>query len=217
MQLVTSGIQMGPYIPVKVLYNGAADALRINQKPLPGIGTHGTVIFPYGDARNGEWLGATYPSGMDAIQSDGTDTAPFVDYESHYSGYWKLLDGLGQLATVFPDGSSFTVGAASGVPVPNRHIVEGNVRSAQPLTQGQRVASVPPPFTLTLGLSATGKLNLTVNGAVPTDFYVLVSKFIAQFNTHTHTDVTPGSSNTGPPTTALTATDVNSNLVNVLS
>lgn len=143
-----------PGDPIKVLYNGPADALRIHQQPLPARNTFGIICFPYGDMRNGVWLGAFYPSNLDAITStgsgQGTSSAvdAFIDYMAHFSGFWQLLDGSGNQATQWPDGSFLTMSAASGLPQTYRHTVENNERVKIPYLLSDRIAAPVDPFTL---------------------------------------------------------------------
>lgn len=140
-----------PGLPVKVLYQGPADALRLYQRPLPPPGTWGLVIFANGDIRNGIWIGSYYTSLQDAITASAANpTSANIDYEAHWSGFWRLVDDQGQEAVSWPDGSFMTV-AASGVapPLPTmyRHIVDDqNAQQRIPYPTSDRIASVPSPF-----------------------------------------------------------------------
>jgi hypothetical protein len=104
---------------VKILYNGQADFWRINQEPLPLPGTWGLVAFPYGDSRGGIWLGSIYStSDINAITTNSPTPTVFdtqTKYYSHYSGYYRLIDYLGNSFERFPDGSSISI-SVSGVP-----------------------------------------------------------------------------------------------------
>jgi hypothetical protein len=123
------------------------DALRVSQKPFPSTGTWGLVAFPHGDLRNGIWLCAYPPSFLDALTTTGDPTDPFIDYESHFSGNWSLLDGKGNFATQFADGSSLVAGAASGLPTIYRNTVDTDQNRQQvPFTQAQRVPNPPSGF-----------------------------------------------------------------------
>jgi hypothetical protein len=160
-----------PGIPIFIGFNNAADALRVSQKPLPGIGTWGLAAFPSGDPRNGIWLRSYYPSMLDAIHTTGDATDPFIDYDAHFSGNWHLLDGKGNYAQQFADGSYATFGSGAILPTIYRHIVENNQQQQQALTFAQRVATPPPPFQgsfvqagsgLTVRLDSSG--NFLVSG-----------------------------------------------------
>jgi hypothetical protein len=83
---------MGSAFPVRILHHGPADGLRVEQMPMPGIGTWGIVCAPYGDSRNAIWLGAYYTTGIDARTGDGD---PYTKYHSHWSGAFEHMDGSG--------------------------------------------------------------------------------------------------------------------------
>jgi hypothetical protein len=162
-------------VPIKIKYgyDGPADALRINQQPMPGIGTWGLVAFAKGDIRNGCWLRSYLPSQVDAITGTGAATDPFIEYMSHFSGYWRLLDGEGNLSFQFPDGSWGIYAATSGLPATYRHIVEGQTQQTVELPFSGRVTSPPGPFQgffqqaasgTSFALDASG--NVTISGAV---------------------------------------------------
>lgn len=209
-----------------------ADALRVRQKPLPGLGTWGIVVFPYGDIRNGVWLGSYEPSLQDARTATGDATDPFIDYTAHFSGDWDLLDGKGNYAHQWADGSSLVVAATSGLPKPVRHIVDAdNKQQTVEFTRADRIPDPPAPFVLsyvgasgtkltiaadgsaTLDLAAGKQLTITQNGAAATDFLTLVSKLVTFFNSHIHTD--PQGGNTGVPVTPMTANDVKSAVIDI--
>ena len=219
-----------------------ADGVRVRQKPLPQIGTWGVVIFPYGDLRNGIWLGAYYPSLVDALtttQASGqAATDPFIDYEASFSGDWWVLDGLGNYAKQWADSSWFVAASGDTLPTLYRHTVDsGNQQQTIPYPYSDRVKTPPAsgqPFifkwkhasgtsiavdvsgNVTLDLSSTAKLNITQDGGSPTDFLTLVSKLVSVFNNHTHKNVQGGSGNSGTPTTSISASDLQSDLINIL-
>lgn len=150
--------------PVKVLYPGACDALRINQQPMPGRGTMGVIAFVNNDIKSGVWLGAVVGAIADAISSPVDD--PFLKYESHWSGYWNSLDQGGNENTHWTDGSTLTVGSGF---VPTRHIqnTEG-VREAVPVAATDRPTATPFPFTFMHSTGTMVKIdalgNVTVSG-----------------------------------------------------
>lgn len=161
----TSGQALG--WPVRVGLNNAADGLRISQRPLPGIGTWGIVAFPYGDERNGTWLCSILPSSIDAITTNNDKLDPFLDYESHFSGYWSLLDGLGNMSMQWPDGSYFTVASGTALPTLYRHTVDGNqAQQKTPLTHAERVSNVPNPFVMQYVSAAGTSVVVDVSGSV---------------------------------------------------
>lgn len=146
--------------PVKVLYYGPADSLRINQQPLPGVGSLGLLAFPHGDIRNGVWMGTILQSGIDAITSTSSGVGPtdaldaFTRFTSHWSGHAELLDAFGQTATQWIDGSYLAVASDAGpsgvpeFPMLTRHVVnDGQVRMRQITGFDDRVDEVQdPPF-----------------------------------------------------------------------
>ena len=167
--LRTSG--QSPGFPVRMGYTGPADSLRIRQRPMPVRGSWGLVAFPYGDARNGIWLCSILPNLADALTSTSagaTDTDPFIDYDSQYSGFWKLIDGQGQLAMEFPDGSSLVVGASGALPTIYRHTVgANNARSKIPFTSTDRIASPPStPFVMNLTLASGANISTDSAGNI---------------------------------------------------
>ena len=155
-----------PGYPVKMMYYGPADQLRIKQTPLPSRGTWGLVAFPYGDNRNGIWLGSFLPAGIDAITATTAGAAgatdAFIDYEAQFSGFWKLIDGLGNMAMQWPDGTSFVLGATSGVPTTYYHVVDPTqARIKEPIAQSTRVPD--PPSAYNLSFQMTSGLSVTVD------------------------------------------------------
>lgn len=223
---------------VSMLYHGAADGLRLNKKPLPSRGTWGLVVFPNGDSRNGMWLGAYHPNLQTSVPADASD--PFMDYESHQSGHYQLLDQFGNYLRSYADGSTETVNASGGaVPTTYRYIVDGNQQQQRvAFPYSQRVANPPAPFARSyvqatsgsngghtqtvdasgnydLGFLASRFLNITQGGAAATDFLGLVSKLVSAFNSHVHTGVTTGNSNTGTPASPWTSTTIKSTIINI--
>lgn len=150
---------------VKILHHGAADGVRISQRPLPGVGTWGLIAFPNGDLRNGIWLGSYYPSMVDAVASGPTDF--FLDYEAHWSGWWRLLNDHGEMATVFPDGTALTVNATGDIPATYRHIVGADQKQERrEFTQAERVPTIPTPFTVKLATASGVTVEISPTGAI---------------------------------------------------
>lgn len=230
MNVVFQSVQM-PGIPVRPVSHGYADTLRVRQDPLPSPGTWGIVVFPYGDTRNGRWLGATYTQGNDALVVGDPDRR----YEAHASGAWETLDGQGNYTKVNADGSSLVIGNSGTVPAVTRNVVnEQQVRAPITYPQDTRRKSAASPlpwvisvadggtFTIkansttitvdasgniTFDLASGAQFNVTQGGSA-SDSLVLVSAFIAAFNAHTHDH--------GPvPDRQLVPADVKSVLVEV--
>jgi hypothetical protein len=157
-------------VSVRTSYDGPADGLRVSHKALPGRGTEGIVVFPGGDNRNGFWLKSIYASAMDALT---TDTDQFLEYDSHWSGHYHILDQNGNFTESFADGSFLQVGTGTAPPPTFRHTVDSQTQRRQttPLSQSERVPSPPSPFNLTLKhISGTTTAidpvgNTTVSGA----------------------------------------------------
>lgn len=140
--------QMLSHVPV--LHYGPADGVRINQAALPGRGNVGVVALLNGDINSAVWLGAFQSALMDAI---GSPTDPFLEYLSHYSGYWSSLTSSGATTQVWPDGTQMVVGTGFS---PQRHVVNGTgQRVSVTFTQEERVPSTPSPFPVQL-THATG-------------------------------------------------------------
>lgn len=229
----------GPSIAVRMTYE-YADPLRIKQSPLPVKGTWGILLFPYGDIRNGFWLRSYLPSQQDAINSSSPTSAPgnaitdaFQDYEAHWSGWWRLLDAKGQETIVWPDGTTLVIGLGTAVPTVHRHVTENNTKTQVPFTQAERVPAPPDAFLVsinfangfsilingsggvTINFPSGENFNITQNELSPSDSLVLVSKFLSAFNVHVHKDVQSGASLSGPPNVVLTASDVETGIINI--
>jgi hypothetical protein len=145
VNLRTSGQLLG--FPIRMSYRNSADGLRIKQDPLPGLGSWALVAFPYGDHRNGIFLGSYLPSQVDAITTKGDKFDPFLDYESTFSGHWSLLDGQGNQAIEYADGSYFTAASGLGLPTIYRHIVDQNqTQQRVAFTRADRIPNPPSPF-----------------------------------------------------------------------
>jgi hypothetical protein len=152
----------GPTVPVTVGTHGPRDSLRIEQPPLPTRGTRGLVVFPRGDWRNAVWVCSIEGPEQDAVASSAAQQN--VAYASRWSGYAHMQDEGGNQVSIWPDGSTMTVGAA---PAPTRHVVaSGQQRAVQPFPTGSRtkVAASPKPFALAHASGA--EVQVTAAGAV---------------------------------------------------
>ena len=210
----------GPTIAVGVGTHGPRDALRGRFHELPSKGTRGIVAFPRLDPRNGVWIASTEGPENDA--GAGQPGALPSHYEAAWSGFWTYRDGQGIETTVWPDGTTLTVGA-TGVPNLTRHVVaSGQQRQAQAFTQAQRVSgSVSPrplrlhhPSGMDLSVAADGTVTLvagsgqvvnitanTVNvGASGETLQTVCLKAFYDWVTgHTHSNVQNGGGTSGPP------------------
>jgi hypothetical protein len=141
--------------PVRRLYHGTADGMRINKPPLPVKGSWGLVIFPSGDARNGVWLGSYPPNMVDAIPNEQDD--PFCDYHSHYSGHWSFTHGIsGYMATQFADGSYAIASSGSNLLTTHRHTVDDQQKQQRvEFKWSDRNPNPQPTFAYTFVQSGT--------------------------------------------------------------
>jgi len=156
---VTVVLQSGgqfPTAPIKMLYHGHADGMRINKKPLPGKGTWGLVMFANGDIRNGVWLGGYHSSLIDAIPNNASD--PFVHYDAHFSGHWNHLDTYGNYAQQWADGSTLVVNASgAALPTIYRHTVDQTqVQQRVKYPYKDRVSAPPKPFAMAFTQAVSG-------------------------------------------------------------
>jgi hypothetical protein len=156
-------------VVVRMLIHGPADGVRVTHPAMPGRFTEGLVVFPAGDNRNGIWLGSIYSSQMDALT---TDTDEFLEYSSHWSGAYEMLDGQGRWTKSFPDGTYIQVSDGTAKPPTYRHTVDAQQnQQLTPFTDQQRVPS-PPSARHIFIKHASGTTqhtdpqgNLTVTGA----------------------------------------------------
>jgi hypothetical protein len=218
--------------PARMLHHGYADAVRINQAPLPVKGTDGIVLLLYGSTHNAVWMGSLNLQGQDA-RTHPTD--PDAVYDAHHSGAYDLMDGDGNWTKSFPDGTSITVAATAAPLAATRHTVDQTqTRTSTPYTAAQRrpvaasarhivvqtgggtTVHITPAGGVSVNLPAGQTLEFTQAGAAAADALVLVSKFLTRFNAHTHQN-SGGSGTGGPPTTTLAAADVKTAVVQVSS
>jgi phage baseplate assembly protein gpV len=169
---LTVTLPSGQLVSVRMGIHGPADGLRVSHPAMPGRGTEGVVLFPAGDNRNGIWICSIYAQQMDALT---TTTDQFLEYNSHWSGHYHLLDGQGNFTESFADGSFLQIGTTTAPPVTYRNVVNSQQqRTAVPVTAAQRVPNPPKPFNLTLR-HATGTVvsidpsgNPSITGAAGT-------------------------------------------------
>lgn len=139
-------------VVVQMGIHGPADGLRVSHPAMPGRGTFGLVAFPAGDNRNGIWICSIYSSQLDALTSDNDQ---FLEYNSHWSGHFDMLDQFGNYTQSFADGSYIQVGSGTTRPDTFRHTVDPQQnQQLTPLTQAERVPNPPPAFHATLNHSS---------------------------------------------------------------
>lgn len=210
----------GTGIPVSVGYHGPADDIRVDQRPLPRIGTMGLVAFPYGDARNGIWVQSLYAAGNDATMPNGDGRL-----RTEWTGEVEYMSDDGDFYHRFPDGSYFTLGASTDVPEITRRVVGSNqlyenVSAPDSLRRSGDVASKPFQFVhssgvvvgisgsvLTVTLKDGSSFTIGADGAP--DGLGLVSKLVKVFNSHTHP------ANGEPPSKQISASDIQSDIIGV--
>lgn len=154
---------------VRVLYNGNADGLRINQEPLPIMGTWGLIAIPNGDIRAALWLGSFYPSAINAITTsnppDVTDTQ--IKYYSHWSGAYWIVDQEGQFYFWLPDGTNFTINSTNTPPVLYRNIINSNnQQQLVPLSNSDRNPTPPNPYYATFTHASGASVGIDNTGAI---------------------------------------------------
>lgn len=153
----------GPSMLVRVLCPGTCDGVRINQLPLPTPGTLGVVAALDNDARSLVWLGALPANANDAITVLNGQIN--VNYQSHWSGFYSLMDQVGNLTQEYPDGTQIQVGPT--VNTPTKHVVgTAGTRELVPVTQSDRVSVVPSPFPVSLTHATGTKINIDSSGNV---------------------------------------------------
>src|SRR5579863_8327027 len=146
-------------VPVKILYNGTSDASRIEQQPLPIVGTWGLVAFPYGLVEGAIWLGSFYQTGVTAVNASNNPTNEDGQqkYMSHASGAWSLLDYIGQYAMTFGDNTQILVNSTNTTPVVYRQTIDPEIGySAVQYYQSDRNPNPAPPFWISLNHPGSG-------------------------------------------------------------
>ncbi len=201
--------------PVRVLMQGQCDALRAEMFPLPGVGTWGIVSFPDGDMRNAIWLGAIPANQLDAIPSVEATSGQSVRYSSEYSGYWHARDSDGNETFNWPDGSTLVIGTAFQ---PTKHIADsdGNrVSVAFPNSERRQTPAGPFAFVYTHETGASVSINTSGGILISpasgqnaligsgTTYRLVDERLVNLFNSHVHSGISTGTSDSGPPTTQM--------------
>lgn len=154
-------------VTVRMMFHGPADGVRVGHPAMPGRFTDGIVVFPVNDNRNGFWLGSVYMSQMDALT---TNTDQFLEYNSHWSGAYEMMDGEGRWTKSFPDGTFIQCSDGTTKPTTFRHTVDG--QQNQQLThfpESQRVPNPPAPRHLYVGHSSGTTFDIDPSGNVSLD------------------------------------------------
>ena len=162
-----------PVIPARMSYRGNADQYRIEQEPLPLVGTWGVIAFPGNDDRFPIWLGAYYPNITNAITSSPVLQDSQIKYFSHWSGYYSKLDGQGNLYVRLPEGTNLIANPDNTIPVIFRHVFSTTIEDNNEIPQAriefpdsERVPSPPPVFWLSINHPSGASTSCTPLGVV---------------------------------------------------
>lgn len=154
----------------KVLINGPADQSRIEQVPLPVIGTWGLVAFPQGDIESAVWLGSFYMSPINAVTTSNPSNPADsqTKYMSHASGAYQILDYAGNFTYWSPDGTLVNINVDNKEPITYQHGMD-------PETGGQTLVEVghdyrrpfgSPPFYVSITQTNGNSIVMAPNGTV---------------------------------------------------
>ena len=133
--------------PVQYSYDGFADQLLINQKPLPRIGTWGIIGFLYNDDRNAVWLKSIYIQQNNAIVY-GTPDDNFTTYETQMSGAYTYKDSSGTEMSFFADGSYLLVSSANTPPVIYQNVIQNGTVEQVEVPSSSRITQSAMNFNL---------------------------------------------------------------------
>lgn len=151
-------------IGVKMMIHGPADGMRVSHSAMPGRGTWGLVAFLYGSSENGLWLGSFYPA-LDTALTSHEDQ--FLEYNSHWSGAFDMLDQLGRYTKSFPDGTYLQVSDTDVRPAVNRQTVDPQQnQQLTALTDDQRVPNKPTARIVTVKHASGTTITIGANGDV---------------------------------------------------
>jgi GpV Apex motif len=156
-------------LSAKILIQGNVDGTRINQDPLPVIGTTGLIAIPFGDTRSAIWLGGFYTSATNAVTTSNppTDQDSQMKYESLASGSWSLLDYIGNYFHRYADGTKLAINMTNTEPVTYKQILEGigNPVLVQ-VTDKMRNQYPPGPFYVSINHPSGASATITPSGMV---------------------------------------------------
>lgn len=162
----------------KVLMTGTGDASRIDQLPLPVIGSWGLVVGAFGDTTSLIWLGCFYMSAVNAVNNSSPPVLEDSEmkYMSHASGTYSLLDYYGNYFWRSPDGTMFLLNPTNQQPTTYRHIVDSETGTQQQIVfaDTDRNPNPPEPFYVavkhptgtTAMITPTGIIHLDTGGQV---------------------------------------------------
>lgn len=159
-------------VPAKILINGPCDASRVEQNPLPIMGTWGLVVVLGGDTKSAVWLGSFAQSAVNAFtySKPPTDEDGQTKYMSHASGAFSVLDYFGNYYYGSPDGSSLAFNVSGTPPTIYRNSVDesGNqVAIKVPNTiPDYRNPNPPGPFWLNFTHPSGASLSYSPSGLV---------------------------------------------------
>ena len=159
-------------VPAKVLINGPCDSSRVEQNPLPIMGTWGLVVVLGGDTKSAVWLGSFAQSSVNAFtySNPPTDEDGQTKYMSHASGAFEILDYFGNYFYESPDGTKFALNKTGTGPTIYRNSVDesGNQVAIQvPNTMvDYRNPNPPSPFYVVLDHPSGSSLSITPSGLV---------------------------------------------------
>lgn len=154
--------------PAKVLMYGNADGTRVNQEALPVIGTMGLIAVPFGDTKSAIWLGSFYPTSTNAITTSNppTDEDSQIQYYSHASGEYSILDYVGNYFQRMADGSQIRVNTDNTEPTTYRHLINDNSLLTLPITDLDRNPYPPGPFFISVNHPSGASFSITPSGFV---------------------------------------------------
>lgn len=89
----------------------------------------------------------------------------FISAETHWSGFWKIMDESGNLSMTFPDGTSLQIGPTSNIPSGHRVNNQG-LRAPTVFSQSQLVSNTPSAFPLTLQHASGAEITIATNGDI---------------------------------------------------
>lgn len=157
------------YLPIKILINGPADATRVEQMPMPVMGTWGLVAFPYGTIESAIWLGSFYHSPVNAVTTSNPPTQQDsqIKYMSHASGSWSMLDYIGQYFYRAADGSNVIMNSNNTEPIAYIHSVnDEGVQTLQEFYDQDRNTAKPPPFYLSVNHPSGSSFTISPDGTI---------------------------------------------------
>ncbi len=153
-----------PPFTFQVMRPGCSDSFRINQTSLPVVGTWGLVAFVNGDERTGFWMGSVDANYITAVQNIQD---PYLEFESHYSGYVSYLDQNSISFEQFADGTYILCSNSTTPPALTRTIVnQDQSLSTVSLNLSDRITNIPSPRYFILNHASGTDTEIAPSGAV---------------------------------------------------